>query len=369
MPDSTSTSRVVGGDVVEGRQRLVFVNHGDYYTLGPLAVFADGVVLWRYGSTDLDGLRAAFDDGTLSLTPPEGAPLIISGTANGTVPALESWLTPELVIGELADDVDELNDRPDSSRRCWDALLAYAAEPTGANLEIVRESYHAVPEHRRIHVLGDMDQNDVPVRILLAEVGETIPARRPGHTLTVTPEIREHALEYFRKSEAGVARTQAKRVADGPETTVPLTVGGHVYPSGWPDPPGLEVLQADYPAAVVHGGREYASVMHAYWALSTDDAGWHDRIAAAARGLDARTLGEDAPRRADWPSARLGVMAALLRDKFERHPAMAATLLGTGDARLLYSDWTSKYWNSSGANWLGRLLELTRSELPAAREW
>ena len=61
-------------------------------------------------------------------------------------------------------------------------------------------------------------------------------------------------------------------------------------------------------------------------------------------------------------------MAALLRDKFERHPAMAATLLGTGDARLLYDDWASKYWSSSGANWLGRLLEVVRSEL-ATREW
>ncbi|MFF0315552.1 NADAR family protein [Micromonospora sp. NPDC005252] len=363
MPDSTSTSRVVGGDVIEGRQRLIFVNKGDHYALSTLGVFADGVVLWRYGSTDLDGLRAVFDDGTLTLTPPEGSSLIISGTARGSVPALESWLTPELVIGELADEVDLLNNRPDSSRRCWNALLVYAAEPTGANLEIVRALYHAVPEHRRIYMLGDMDQNDVPVRILLAEVGETIQARRSGHMLTVTPEARKQALDYFRRSEAGIAKARTQQVADGPETTVPLTIGGHVYPHGWPDPAGLEVLQIDYPAAVIHGGREYASVMHAYWALSTDDAEWRDRIATAVRGLDARAVGEEAPRRAGWPAARLSVMASLLRDKFERHPAMAETLLGTGDARLLYNDWASKYWSSSGTNWIGRLLELVRSEL------
>lgn len=367
MPDSTPTSRLVAGDVVKGRQRLVFVRNSNYYTLDSLGVFADGAVLWKYETTDFDGLRAAFDDGTLTLTPPEGASLIITGTAKGTVPVLESWLTPELLIGELADEVDRLNDRPDSSGRCRDALVAYAADPTAANLELVREAYHAVPEHRRIFMLGDMDQNDVPVRVLLAEVGESIPARREDRTLTVTPELREWALGYFRRSEAGVAGEQARRVADGPEATVPLVVGGAVYPSGWPDPAGLEVLQADYPAAVTHDGREYASVMHAYWALSTDDAGWHDRITAASRGLDARSLGVEAPRRAGWPAARLGVMAALLRDKFERHPAMAETLLGTGDARLLYSDWASKYWSSSGGNWLGRLLELVRSELAAQR--
>ncbi|WP_320064344.1 hypothetical protein [Micromonospora sp. RTGN7] len=56
-------------------------------------------------------------------------------------------------------------------------------------------------------------------------------------------------------------------------------------------------------------------------------------------------------------------MAALLRDKFDRHPAMAQKLRETGDARLLYRDWGSRYWRSDGANWLGRLLELVRSEL------
>ncbi|QKV76189.1 hypothetical protein [Amycolatopsis sp. Hca4] len=61
-----------------------------------------------------------------------GASPIIDGTATGTVLAPESRLNPELVIGELADEVDRLNDRPDSSRPCWDAVLAYAAEPTSA---------------------------------------------------------------------------------------------------------------------------------------------------------------------------------------------------------------------------------------------
>jgi hypothetical protein len=43
-------------------------------------------------------------------------------------------------------------------------------------------------------------------------------------------------------------------------------------------------------------------------------------------------------------------MAALLRDKFARHPAMARQLRETGDARLLYHDWGSRYWSSSGTN-------------------
>ncbi|MET8152141.1 NADAR family protein [Actinoplanes sp. NPDC049668] len=364
MPDTTPTWRIVEDDVVRGRQRLIFVREREHYVLTTLCVYADGVVAWRWKWTDFDGLRAAFDDGTLTLAPPENAKIIVAGTAAG--PAwLESWLTVELVIGDLVDELDRLNDRPDSSERCWDALIAYAAEPTPANLEIVRERYHAVPEHRRIYMLGDMDQNDVPVRTLLAELGETVPARHPDHTLTVTPEEREWALEYFRRSERAIAESRKRSAADGPETAIaiPLRMGVHVYPNGWPEPPGPEVLQTDYPALVVHGGREYPTVAHAYWALSTDDAAWHDRIAAAEHGIDARVIAEEAPRRDDWTAIRLGVMAALIRDKFDRHPAMARQLRETGDARLLYSDWGSRYWSSDGTNWLGRLLELVRSEL------
>jgi predicted NAD-dependent protein-ADP-ribosyltransferase YbiA (DUF1768 family) len=361
MTDTTPTWRSVEDEVVRGRQRLIFVRERDYYALTTLSVYADGVVAWPGKSTDFDGLRAAFDDGTLTLAPPEGAKIVFYRTALGLA-WLESKLTSDLVIADLADELDRLNDRPDSSGRCWDALMAYAAEPSPTNLEIVRERYHAVPEHRRIFMLGDMDRNDVPVRILLAEPGSTIPARHPERTLTVTPESREEALEYFRRCERAVAESRERYAMDQP-VAVPLRVGGWVYPNSWPEPPGLEVLQIDYPAPVVHGAREYPTVMHAFWALSTDDGAWHDRIAAVERGVDARAMAEEAPRRDDWPRVQLGVMAALLRDKFERHPAMARRLRETDDARLLYNDTGSRYWSLQGVNWLGRLLELVRSEL------
>jgi predicted NAD-dependent protein-ADP-ribosyltransferase YbiA (DUF1768 family) len=64
-------------------------------------------------------------------------------------------------------------------------------------------------------------------------------------------------------------------------------------------------------------------------------------------------------------------MAGLLRAKFTQHPALAEILLGTGDARIAYSGYEeSPYWRTArddqGRNWVGRLLELVRSELHAA---
>jgi predicted NAD-dependent protein-ADP-ribosyltransferase YbiA (DUF1768 family) len=61
-------------------------------------------------------------------------------------------------------------------------------------------------------------------------------------------------------------------------------------------------------------------------------------------------------------------MTRLLRAKFAQHPEMARTLLATGDARILCATLGSDYWTSSGqrsSNWIGRLLEVVRSELAA----
>ncbi|KHD73324.1 hypothetical protein MB27_35595 [Actinoplanes utahensis] len=342
-----------------------------FYQLTSLAYYADGLITWGHGDgTDFAGLREALADGTLALAPPAGAPVHVPGLGGVTVTAEKTWWTVEALLGDIADEVDRLNDRPDSSHRAYQAFLDYAAAPGEATLEIARAAYHAVPEHRRIYMLGDMDQNDVPVRILLAEIGAEIPARSPGTTLTVTARSKDGALEYFRGQQPALDRWQARRTADGPEITAPLTIGRRVFPMGWPEDPGVEVLQTDYPAVVVHQGREYRSVAHAYWALSTSDPGRHDRIAAADRGFEAAALAAEAPRRDDWAAGRLAVMGALLRDKYRRHPALAATLLATGDARILSSgEMESRYWSTAGregTNWVGRLLEVIRSELAAS---
>ena len=79
-------------------------------------------------------------------------------------------------------------------------------------------------------------------------------------------------------------------------------------------------------------------------------------------------LAEQAAIRADWPVIRTGVMARLLRAKFAQRPQLAEILLTTGDGRIEYASVGSGYWNTGrgqGRNWMGRLLELIRSETAA----
>ena len=79
----------------------------------------------------------------------------------------------------------------------------------------------------------------------------------------------------------------------------------------------------------------------------------------------AQTLALALPRRPDWSRVQLAVMASLLRATYAQHPDLAQVLLSTGDGRIQYDLGRAPYWGTGreGRDWLGRLLELVRSEL------
>ena len=110
----------------------------------------------------------------------------------------------------------------------------------------------------------------------------------------------------------------------------------------------------------------YPTVEHAFWARATSDPQVRCQVVAAPTAEAARLLGLDAPLRSDWQAVRLAVMTHLVREKFPQHPDLAAQLLATGDGRLLDTvSEHSAYWGAArdGRNWLGRILEMIRSEL------
>jgi predicted NAD-dependent protein-ADP-ribosyltransferase YbiA (DUF1768 family) len=188
----------------------------------------------------------------------------------------------------------------------------------------------------------------------------------------VTPEMRDQAVAYIRdrqRADEQQWNMRARTSADGPANpqSPPVAVFNARHPHAWSEEKGVQGgLYNDFPAAIGVNGRTYPTVTHAYWALSTSDPNWHNRIAVEPDPHTARQLGQQAPRRAGWPEARLAVMAALLRAKYQQHPQLARNLLATTDSRLLVNDLDSDYWAGAG-NWLGRLLEVIRSELAASQ--
>ena len=363
------TFRDVDGERVEGTWRHIFTRNMDIYFLTDLIVYADGAIdCGTGGLTDLDGLREQLLSGRVATALEDGARASAHHVAGWRFAEPHTGVDADMLLGEVADELDRLNNRPDSTARCRGAVQTYLADPTEDNRRDVRDRYLAIPEHLRIYALGDMDRKDRPLRVLITAVGEPLHGDPSGRV--VTADMHALAIEYFREQDQAVTAWEARTPADGPERAQAptLTIYRTVYPSGWPEMAGIEVLQNDYPAAITLASN-YPSVTHAYWALSTSDPDVRDQIAAAPRGYDAAKLAEHAPRRAGWPAARLSVMAALLRAKYTQHPPLAQALLATGDARIIYTDVGSAYWvadRSRGTNWIGRLLEVIRSELAAA---
>lgn len=363
---------MVGGERIDGawchiwrRDRM-----GGGYYVDDLVVFADGRITCGE-HTDLAGLAEKLAAGRWAVTDP-GTPPLPAPPSKWEARYSEP-LTPEGFLLDVADRIEALSGRPTAGQRCRDAIERYEQQPTEPNRELLRAAYLAVPAHLRVYVLGDMDRQDRPLRILLTDIGEAVDGDGP----VVTAEMRQGILDYFArtyKAAQDQRERQAVQYADDPaERGRPALVSRQtVYPGGWPDEPGLFMLRNDYPASVEFAGDTYASVQHGYWALSAADASDGSRIRDAASGREAHELGGRAARRSDWPDIRLAVMAGLLRAKFTQHPGPAQVLLATGDATISYTGFEdSPFWrdvpDDRGRNWMGRLLELTRSELLAQR--
>jgi len=359
-----STYRAVDGVRVPGAWCHVWRRGelSEVYFVDDLSVYADGVVHCGK-SADLAGLSRWLGDGRIALTEP-GAPV-------RTPPAGRAWRwgeprTVESFLLEVADVVEELAGRPTTRQHCSEAIRRFCDTPDDRTLTLLREAYLRIPAHLRIYCLGDMDRLDRPLRILFAQVGEVV------DELVVTAAMREGVVEYLREGVA--AERTAVVYADDPVVGVgaPVEVSEAVYPQGWPAGPGVFMLRNDYPAPVSYGGLVYPTVSHAYWALSAADPADRTSIRTALDVPTARQSAALAKRRPDWGRVRLAVMAGLLRAKFRQHPELAQVLVGTGDSVIRctgYSD--SPYWRDEGEwggrNWMGRLLELVRSEVVLER--
>ncbi|MGW0664577.1 NADAR family protein [Streptodolium elevatio] len=363
---------MVDGERIDGTWCHVwrrYLPEGEYW-VEDLVVFADGAIVCgdRY---DLDGLEKALAGGRIAVTDPGRPPL--PDEPSKWLSRRSEPLTSVGFLVDVADRIEALNGRPTAAQRCRDAIHSYQESPTEERRSALRDAYLAVPPHLRIYVLGDMDNQDRPLRLLSTDIGEAVSGDGP----VATADLHQGALDYFNRISAAVAREQDRRAvqhADEPEEAGRAVVTSHQtsYPGEWPKVPGLFALRNEYPVPLVYGGKTYASVLHAYWALSAADTDDHDRIRDAATPSEAHELGGQAVRREDWPLLRLSVMAALQRAKFIQHPSLAEVLVSTGDARISYTGFSeSPFWrdgsDNRGRNWMGRILELVRSELVMSR--
>ncbi|MCX4820263.1 NADAR family protein [Streptomyces sp. NBC_01142] len=359
------TYRMADGIRIPGTWRHAFIRNGDYH-LTDLFIYADGLIdCW--GLVTLDEFEKKLRCGRVATELPDGGRASGHELAAWTFSEPRTWLTPELLLAEVRDTIDQLNDRPDSTERCLAAVDAFLADRTEERRAAARAAYLTIPRTQRHYALGDMDRKDWPLQVLLAGPGGQVDAW-PDEP--VTQETYDEAVAYFEDRARWIAERRSRVPADGPATSfAPAVHLPHSYPLKPSDDPGKQGLRHDYPAPVDVDGVTYPSVTHAYWALSTTDPDARAAIACAETTAAACGLA-DVTRRDGWEQARVSVMTGLLRAKYTQHPYLAEVLLTTGDATLIYNDADSGFWGDNaglGRNWSGRLLELIRSELQARR--
>ncbi|BBH69518.1 hypothetical protein ACTI_62030 [Actinoplanes sp. OR16] len=348
------TYRIVDGEQIEGTWRPVFIRNGRNQFLTDLLIYADGLIYcWDW--VDLDGLRAKLASGKVTTTPEPGIPVSAHHLASWTVTDPAGYVTAEDLVGEVADEIDTLNGRPDATRRCLRALAVFLADRTEGNRELLAAAYRAIPSHLRVYALGDMDYRDWPLEVLCTPVADLVDDADADADEKITFAEYAEAVAYF---SGWVPPASAADRVSGP--TVKLAT----IPGRFPSPPGVECLRNECPAPIELGGITYPTALHAYWALAvTTDT---DRLAVrdAPHYSDASVVAQQLGVRDDWPAVRLAAMHTVVRAKFQQHPDLAAVLAGTGDGRIEYNV-SSPYWSGGkeGRNWMGRLLELVRSEM------
>ncbi len=367
MIGNRTTHRTADGVRIPGTWRHAFINNGGTYYLTDLFVYADGLIdCW--GLATVEEFERKLRSGWVATSFPEGAEASAHGLASWKFGETWTWLTPELLLAEVRDTLDELNGRPDSTGRCLAAVDAFLADRSEANRAVVRSAYLAIPETRRHYALGDMDRKDQPLRALVAGPGGTLEGSPDG---VISQETHGEAVAYFEERVRLIAERPSRRPSDGPATShAPAVHLPHSCPRQRAENPGKVGLRNDYPAPIDVDGTVHASVTHAYWALSVADPAERAAVAAADTAYAASGLAADSVRHDGWEHARSAVMTTLLRAKFSQHPDLAEILLATDDATLVYDDADSLFWGDNagrGRNWSGRLLELVRSELNARR--
>jgi predicted NAD-dependent protein-ADP-ribosyltransferase YbiA (DUF1768 family) len=373
MPWNRTYRVLDDGERIEGTWRHVFIKNGPTYYLADLKVYADGLIdCW--GLVDLDGFRQKVHEGWVATS--------LAEHGRASAHHLAEWrfedphsIGADQLISEVQDLIADLQGIPTTSGRFSEVLEVFLADPSEGNRQALREAYLAIPEHLRVYVLGDQDMADHPVKVLIGEIGDPLMTRFPPfEERPISEEDRQRALDYFaaRKSDLTAwSEMTHEGDPDGPapgDTPPSIGEGGTRFAKGggWVDMSGEGYLSNDVPTPVVVDGVEYPSVTHAYWSLSTDDPTAAEAIRLAPRASDAYELGIEARRTAGWSDVRLAVMTNLVRAKFEQHPDLAERLMATGDARISGAfSISGRYWQGGahGRNWLGRILELVRSEL------
>lgn len=127
------------------------------------------------------------------------------------------------------------------------------------------------------------------------------------------------------------------------------------------------------PYSIEIEGTIWPTSEHYFQAQKFLDGEVRERVRTAKSPMVAAGIGRGKRdrRRADWDRMRDEVMLRAVRAKFSQHPELRELLLSTGDEEIVEHTPNDDYWgdggDGSGANMLGKIVMMVRSELRESR--
>jgi len=160
-----NTYRIENDEIIIGRSLPVFIDNLNYH-LTEIHIYKDGKIdCWEL--TDINGFIKKVKSGWIKTTIPKKHDLYAFPLGNFKVEEFYPRFSEDELIKEVKDVIKSLNDKPTSGELCYEAFHAFQKAPTNENLAFLKELYESIPNHNKQFVLGDMDVDDIPIRVVL----------------------------------------------------------------------------------------------------------------------------------------------------------------------------------------------------------
>jgi hypothetical protein len=152
------------GEIIRGKGLSAFIHNGDYYET-IIGVFEDGTIdCWEL--VNFEEFKNKVSQGWVVTEVPKGARISCHHLYYGNS-TLEFYIEIDEFVKEVEDTIDLLQGKQTVAESCIQAFASFITLPTKKNKSSLREAYNAIPKHRRIYVLGDMDGKDSAIRMCI----------------------------------------------------------------------------------------------------------------------------------------------------------------------------------------------------------
>jgi hypothetical protein len=151
--------------IILGKSIPVFIFNLGYH-LVDLKIYQDGMIdCWELIS--FKEFKKKIESGWVRTSMENGSELSIFPLGNLKCESFNQLIKETELIKEVEDVINELNGKLTTLKICQKLFKEYIKNPTEENKTKLKEAYENIPKHNRIYVLGDMDVDDIPIRIII----------------------------------------------------------------------------------------------------------------------------------------------------------------------------------------------------------